>query len=67
MKMSLKKKSFMFIFSVYSELSKYALFSRMNEILLSLSGAGNDHLPFRMRPVVENIALTGTGVLLPEG
>jgi len=32
----------------------------MNEILLSLSGASNDCLPFRMRPVVENIASTGT-------
>ena len=32
----------------------------MNEILLSLSGASNDRLPFRMRPIVENIASTGT-------
>jgi len=34
--------------------------SRNNEILLSLSGASNDRLPFRMRPVVENIVSTGT-------
>jgi len=32
----------------------------MNEILLSLSGASNDRLPCRMRPVVENITWTGT-------
>jgi len=32
----------------------------MNDILLRLSGASNDRLPFRMRPVVENIASTGT-------
>ena len=32
----------------------------MNEILLSLYGASNYRLPFRMRSVVENIASTGT-------
>jgi len=32
----------------------------MNEILLSLSGASNDCLTFRMRPIVENIGSTGT-------
>jgi len=32
----------------------------MNEILLSLSGGSIARLPFRMRPVVENIASTGT-------